>query len=80
MANLTDFQDVLYIGWWDGSNYRLVAGAGNGQFTTVDGTYQSWQCNNADGSYTALVSVTTTAADGTKTTKARTVGSRWSRL
>ncbi|KAI7836898.1 hypothetical protein COHA_009230 [Chlorella ohadii] len=69
VSNLTDFTQVSWIGWWDGNNYRLLSGAGNGQFTTADGTYQSWQCNPVDGSYTALVSVATTAADGTKTTK-----------
>lgn len=40
------------------------------------GTYQSWQCS-PDGSFNALVSVSTTAADGTKTTKVRAAGGDW---
>lgn len=37
VSNLTDFTQVSWIGWWDGNNYRLLSGAGNGQFTTADG-------------------------------------------
>ncbi|KAI7836897.1 hypothetical protein COHA_009229 [Chlorella ohadii] len=61
---------TLAVGWMQGNNVRIVSGSGTDQFSVTEGTYQSWQCSSdLPGAYNALISLTTTAADGTKTTK-----------
>jgi hypothetical protein len=68
VQNTSDYTTIA-VGWAQGNNFRIVAGAGTDQFTITEGTYQSWQCAPDAGSYNALISLTTTAADGTKSTK-----------